>query len=313
MSAQTGGTPNTVHPQGRSNGPTWSYEEAFIRNRGLISPEEQQRLRNCRVAIAGMGGIGGIDLMTLVRLGIGRFSIADPDEFATANTNRQYGGMQSTIGRPKAEVMAEMARDANPELDLRVFREPIGPGNVEEFLRDANLFIDAVEVFEPNVRRALFRQAARQNIFGITGGPVGFSGIWIVFDPRGLEFRPVFRFLGHNGPGGQAGCLRGGRCSEGNPAVLHRHELRRFPITDGPSSAAACHLAAGAIGCEAVKILLKKGMVRAAPYYQQFDAFKGQFARGYLWGGNRHPLQRFKRWLLKRYLLSMERDRKRNS
>lgn len=66
MSAPTGAIPNTVHPPGRSNASTWSYDEAFVRNRGLINPEEQQRLRNCRVAIAGMGGIGGIDLMTLV-------------------------------------------------------------------------------------------------------------------------------------------------------------------------------------------------------------------------------------------------------
>ena len=67
----------------------WSYDEAFKANRGLISEEEQEKLRNCRVAIAGMGGVGGIHLVTLARLGIGKFTIADPDVFEVANFNRQ--------------------------------------------------------------------------------------------------------------------------------------------------------------------------------------------------------------------------------
>src|SRR5271165_2808853 len=66
----------------------WSYDEAFVRNRGLISSEEQRRLRDCRVAIAGMGGVGGVHLATLARLGVGHFTIADPDEFEIANFNR---------------------------------------------------------------------------------------------------------------------------------------------------------------------------------------------------------------------------------
>lgn len=83
----------------------WSYDEAFCRNLGLISPTEQQRLRNSRVAIAGMGGVGGIDMVALARMGIGKFTIADPDVFEIRNSNRQYGAMRSTNGQAKAEVM----------------------------------------------------------------------------------------------------------------------------------------------------------------------------------------------------------------
>jgi molybdopterin/thiamine biosynthesis adenylyltransferase len=313
MSAPTGANPDSAIPLSRSGFPAWTYEEAFVRNRGLITLEEQQRLRNCRVAIAGMGGIGGINLMTLVRFGVGRFSIADPDTFAVANTNRQYGAMLSTMGRPKVEVMAEMARDANPELDLRVFREPVGPGNCEEFLRDADLFIDAVEVFEPDVRQMLFRQAAQQNVFGITGGPVGFSGIWIVFDPQGLSFDRYFDFSDAMDPVDKLVAFVTGVAPKATQRSYIDMSYVDFRSRTAPSCAAACHLAAGAIGCEAIKILLKKGSVRAAPYYQQFDAFKGQLATGYLRGGNRHPLQRLKRFLLKRYLTSIDRGRKPNA
>jgi tRNA A37 threonylcarbamoyladenosine dehydratase len=57
----------------------FSYEEAFSRNLGWVTSAEQERLRDARVCIAGLGGVGGIYLLTLARLGVGRFSIADFD------------------------------------------------------------------------------------------------------------------------------------------------------------------------------------------------------------------------------------------
>ncbi len=157
---------------GQSNSPCsykpaaspWTYEEAFSRNRGIISEADQRTLYHSRVAIAGMGGIGGIDLVTLARLGVGRFNIADPDVFEPANTNRQFGAMVSTMGRNKAEVMAEIVRDINPEADVRVFTDALGPDNVDDFLQDADFFVDAIEVFEMDVRRLLFQR-------GIAGHP----------------------------------------------------------------------------------------------------------------------------------------------
>src|SRR3954469_9436367 len=98
----------------------FSYQEAFARHLGLVNPEEQERLRSSRVAIAGMGGVGGIHLITLARLGIGAFHIADPDHSELANFNRQYGATTRSMGRGKAEVMAREARAINPELELRV-------------------------------------------------------------------------------------------------------------------------------------------------------------------------------------------------
>src|SRR3954462_13106999 len=103
----------------------FSYQEAFARHLGLVNSEEQDRLRSSRVAIAGMGGVGGIHLITLARLGIGAFHIADPDDFELVNFNRQFGATTRTLGRGKAEVMAEAARAVNPELRLRNFSEAI--------------------------------------------------------------------------------------------------------------------------------------------------------------------------------------------
>ena len=85
----------------------WSYGEAFSRNLGLVSAAEQERLRASRVAVVGLGGVGGVDLVALARLGIGKFSIADPDIFEMRNTNRQYGATRSAEGRYKADVMCK--------------------------------------------------------------------------------------------------------------------------------------------------------------------------------------------------------------
>src|SRR5262245_20680110 len=65
--------------------PASDYFEAFSRHDGLLLRDEQERLRRCHVAIVGMGGVGGSHLMALARLGIGRFTIADPDRFELAN------------------------------------------------------------------------------------------------------------------------------------------------------------------------------------------------------------------------------------
>jgi len=104
----------------------FSYDKAFDRNIGWLTVAEQQALRGRRVAIAGCGGVGGVHLLTLTRLGIGAFTLADHDVFELANFNRQAGATMASLGRSKVEVMAAFAREINPELDLRVLDEGVG-------------------------------------------------------------------------------------------------------------------------------------------------------------------------------------------
>lgn len=283
---------DTLQPDTPSS---WSYAEAFVRNKGLINPEEQELLRRSRVAIVGLGGVGGIDLITLVRLGIGAFTIADPDVFDVGNTNRQYGASASTVGRSKAEVMANIARDINPQVDLRVFTEPIGPHNAQDFLAGAAVFVDGIDFFEIEVRRLLFRMAAAQNIYGITAGPIGFSAIWISFAPTGMSFDQYFGFSDTMGQAEKIASMAIGVAPRATQRTYM--DMRAVSLSEraGPSSSLACHLAAGAMACEVLKILLKRGTVRSAPYYQQFDAYLGRFVAGRLWGGGNNFLQRLKR------------------
>ena len=99
-------------------------------------------LRGKRVAIAGMGGVGGGHLLTLARLGIGTFNIADFDTFELANFNRQAGAAISSLGRSKVQMLADMACDINPELSIRQFSEGITLSNLDDFLKDVDIYVD---------------------------------------------------------------------------------------------------------------------------------------------------------------------------
>ena len=80
----------------------FDYNQAFQRNIGWVTREEQQALRKKRAAVGGLGGCGGAYVTTLARLGIGSFSLADFDAFELANFNRQVGARMSTLDPPIA-------------------------------------------------------------------------------------------------------------------------------------------------------------------------------------------------------------------
>jgi molybdopterin/thiamine biosynthesis adenylyltransferase len=277
----------------------FDYHEAFSRHQGLLTHAEQETLRQSRVAIIGMGGVGGVHLMTLARMGIGKFTIADPDRFELANFNRQYGASMRTLGRKKVDVMAEEALAVNPELDIRTIDEPISEANVDEFLDGANLLVDGVDFFAIDARRLVFRKAREQGIWGITAGPHAFSAAWLLFSPDGMTFDKYFDINDATDELEKVIAFAVGTV----PAALHLKylDLAAFfrPGSKGGASVAfACQLAAGVVGSEALSILLERPTARPAPHYFQFDAYRRKLAQRKLRGGNRHPLQRLKRrWL----------------
>jgi molybdopterin/thiamine biosynthesis adenylyltransferase len=293
-----GGGAESAHSRG------WTYEEAFRRNRGLITEAEQQRLRDSRVAIAGMGGVGGVHLATLARLGIGKFTIADPDVFEVANFNRQYGATVSNLGRNKAEAMAEAALDIDPQLDIRVMPTGVGPDNIGQFLDGADLFVDGLDFFSIEVRRLVFRRAADRGIWSVTAGPLGFSTAWLAFDPQGMSFDRYFDLDDRMGRLEQLVAFAVGL----TPRATHLAymDLSQASIKDktGPSASLACQLASGVAGAYAVQILLGKGPIAAAPIFHQFDPWRGVYRKGRLYFGNRGPIQRLKRKILARRFAS---------
>ncbi len=279
-----------------------SYHDAFSRHRGLINPSEQGELRGKHVAIAGLGGIGGIELLTLARLGIGKFTIADPDVFETSNLNRQAGATVSTLGRPKAEVMAEMVRDINPEAEVHDLVGPVTIEGAAEFVKDADLFIDAIDAFEIEIRRSLHREAARADIHSLVAGPVGFGATWIIFSPEGMSFDEYFDLSDSDDRIDHLAAFAVGMTPKGLHLPYMDLDNADINARSGPSSGAACNLTAGVVGVETVKLLLGRGNVPTAPHYHQFDVYVGRLNHGSLVFGNRGLIQRIKRLCLTNYL-----------
>ena len=285
----------------------FDYRVAFSRNVGWLSAAEQESLRGKRIAIAGLGGVGGSHLITLTRLGVGSFSIADPDRFEMANFNRQPGATCKALGRLKADVMAELARDVNPTLDLRVLSEAVDDRNVDAFLDGVDLYVDGLDFFAFGARQITFEACARRNIPAVTAAPLGMGSAVLVFMPGGMTFEEYFRIKGRP-EFDQAIRLLIGLA----PAMLHRGYIVDRSTVDltaqrVPSTALACDICAGMAAAEVVKILLKRGNVRAAPVGIQFDAYTGKLRKTVRPGGNRHPLQRLAIAIARRQLAKKRR------
>ena len=174
----------------------FDYSEAFSRNLGWLTEKEQNSLRGKRIAIAGLGGVGGSHLLTLCRLGIGKFHISDMDHFEIGNFNRQAGAFLSTVGQPKVDVLARMGRDINPELELQAFETGITLENMDAFLEGVDLYVDSLDFFELDIRRAVFAACAERGIPALTAAPVGMGVAFLNFIPGKMTFEEYFRLEG---------------------------------------------------------------------------------------------------------------------
>lgn len=284
---------------------SFSYDLAFSRNIGWVTPDEQARLKTRRVAIAGVGGVGGVHLLTLARLGITRFHIADFDAFDIANLNRQAGAFMSTMGLPKAEVAARMARDINPEAQVEVFGQGVDAGNMAQFLDGADLYVDGLDFFAFDARQQMFAMCAERGIPAVTVAPLGMGAACMTFMPGGMTFEQYF------GWGDRPELEKALRFMVGvAPAGLHRPYLVwpdavNLAERRGPSTIMACQLCAGIAATEALKILLGRGDVLAAPHGMQFDAYRNKLVRTWRPGGNNNPIQRLAIMIGKRAFAKM--------
>jgi molybdopterin/thiamine biosynthesis adenylyltransferase len=270
----------------------FSYQQAFSRNIGWVTEEEQAILRGKRVAVAGGGGVGGVHLMTLARLGIGAFHIADFDTFDIPNFNRQVGASMSTLGQPKVEVMARMVRDVNPEADIKVFPQGVQPDNLDAFLDGVDFYLDSLDFFAFDARQRTFARCAELGIPATTAAPLGIGAAVLNFLPGQTTFEEYFQW------GDLPEADKAIRFLIGlAPAGLHRAYLVvpsaiNLAERRGPSTIMACQLCAGIAAAEALKILLGRGKVLAAPHGLHFDAYRGQLVRTWRPGGSSNPLQR---------------------
>lgn len=270
----------------------FNYEQAFSRNLGWVTEREQEILRSKRVAIAGLGGVGGSHILTLSRLGVGGFSIADFDTFEIQNFNRQAGAYLSQLNRPKVDVLAEMARDINPEQDVREFPQGVTDENLDEFLEDVDLYVDSLDFFALKARSAVFAACAKKGIPAITAAPLGMGAALLVFMPGKMSFEDYFRMSGHSEDEQALRFMMGLAPARLQMPYLVDDSRVDFKAKKGPSTPMACELCAGFAGTYALKILLGRGEFPIAPRGIHFDAYRNKLTRTWRPWGNNNPIQR---------------------
>lgn len=283
----------------------FDYDKAFSRTIGWITRDEREHLKSRRVAVAGLGGVGGSHVMTLARLGIQHFHLADMDSFDLVNMNRQAGAFCSTLGKSKLDVITRMTRDVNPGAEIQGFPEGVKEENLGRFLDGVDLYIDGLDFFEINIRRAVFSACHARGIPAVTAAPLGVGVALLVFDPRGMSFEDYFDLEGRSADEQLLRFMVGLA-----PRVLQQTYVAdvsavSFGERRGPSTPMACELCAGVAGGEAMKLLLGRGSVSYAPRGLQFDAYRQKMVRTWRPGGNRNPLQRVILAIARRKMMNM--------
>lgn len=271
--------------------PDFSYDNAFSRNIGWLTRDEQAKLMNARIAIAGLGGVGGAHLLALARLGVANFNISDFDEFDIHNLNRQAGAFLPFMGQPKLDTLARMAQDINPMLDLRLFPKGVQPDNVDEFLTDVDVYVDGLDFFALPARRMVFARCYELGIPVLTAAPLGIGVALLYFSPRGMSAERYFKWEGHDLQEQYARFIAGL-----SPAMMQRNYLVvpdavNFHEKRGPSTIMACDLCAGVMATSVMKVLLGRGAIRSAPWGMHFDAYHQKLKFTWRPFGNSNPLQ----------------------
>ena len=173
------------------------YEDVYQRNIGLITQEEQDKLCNAKIAVAGVGGSGGMQAASLARMGVGAMALMDPGIFDPPDMNRQFGAMKSTMDRNKARATAELLHDINPFMKIDIYEEALDtPEAMAEFVHDADAVIEAID-YARYGHAALLAQAARQEGAYLFTSPLpDFGSILIAFAPDGMTYETFHGFPG---------------------------------------------------------------------------------------------------------------------
>lgn len=135
----------------------------FSRTELLLGKEAMERLSNARVAVFGIGGVGGYVCEALVRSGIGTFDLIDDDKVCLTNLNRQIIATRKTVGKYKTEVMKERILDINPKAVVNIHNCFFLPENADEFpFEKYDYVVDAVDTVTAKI--AIIMKAKEKNV-----------------------------------------------------------------------------------------------------------------------------------------------------
>ena len=162
-------------------------DNRFLRTEMLIGTEALEKLKNSKVAIFGVGGVGGYVCESLARAGIGSFILVDNDTVSIPNINRQIIALESTVGKYKTEVMAERIKNINPNANVKIYNK-FFLGEEDEYIidTDCDYIVDAIDTVTAKIALVLLGEKL--------GIPVISSmGTGNKLDPTRFEISDIYK------------------------------------------------------------------------------------------------------------------------
>ena len=174
-------------------------ETQHSRTENLLGRAALQRLRQCRAAVFGIGGVGGYVTEALARSGIGALDLIDSDRVSLSNLNRQIIALHSTVGQYKVDAAAARVRDIDPDITVRTFRTFILPETVSAFnFSQYDCVIDAIDTVKGKLAIILAAQDAGVPVISAMGAgnkldPAGFR-IADIYETKVCPLARVMRY-----------------------------------------------------------------------------------------------------------------------
>lgn len=260
---------------------SWSeqYSALVQRNVGFITAEQQERLRNARVAVLGVGGVGGSAFEVLVRSGIERFSIVDCDRFDATNMNRQVFATQDTLGELKVDVAARWALSVNQEVRVQTF-ERVGEDNIGDILDDADVVVMGIDSLLPCLIAS--RKAREMRIPAVEGWAIPFGNVRVFTgETPTLEEaydlptvgKPLSDLSDRDVAELQLKVLMSLGQIEGVADYYTEETLEKIRQGHIVSFAPTVRLTAILLALEAIKVLLDWGKLSLSPHFAVYDPF----------------------------------------
>jgi len=145
-------------------------ESQFSRTELLLGEKSVEKLAKKRIAVFGVGGVGGFVCEGLVRAGIGEIDIIDKDTVSVSNLNRQLIALHSTVGQNKVDVLEKRLKDINPKLILRKYKCFFLPETSDNFdFKQYNYVVDAIDTVTGKIELVLKAEEAGVPIISAMG------------------------------------------------------------------------------------------------------------------------------------------------
>lgn len=208
--------------------------DRYDRN-GIITKEEQVKLKDAKVCVIGCGGLGGYSIEMMARFGVGKLTLVDGDVFNASNLNRQLLSLTQTLGKSKAFTASERIAEINPEIQVNVIATYVDQDNIKDVIAGHDIVVDALD---SNATRLLMLEAcAKLGLPCIYGAIAGWYGQVSTVFPEDTFVRDYLTHVNPQGiektignPSFTPACIASYQVSETIKVLLKRGELLREKV-----------------------------------------------------------------------------------